>query len=56
MARKLLIRTDQFPYHVTTRSRNKDWYDLPMKKKVPGSEKKVQEKKVPGSVRDALQF
>ncbi len=30
MARKLLIRTDQFPYHVTTRSRNKDWYDLPM--------------------------
>lgn len=28
MPRKKLIRTDQFPYHVTTRSNNKDWFKL----------------------------
>ena len=29
MARKKLIRTNQFPYHVWNRSRNKDWYQIP---------------------------
>lgn len=28
MPRKKLIRTDQFPYHVCTRSNNKDWFKL----------------------------
>ena len=31
MPRKLLIRTADFPYHIVCRSRNRDWYDLPMK-------------------------
>jgi len=30
MARKRLIRTSEFPYHVTIRSNNKDWFDIPM--------------------------
>ncbi|MCR9204496.1 MAG: transposase [Halobacteriovoraceae bacterium] len=30
MPRKHLIRTSEFPYHIVSRSRNKDWYDLPM--------------------------
>jgi putative transposase len=30
MPRKLLIKTDLYPYHIVTRSRNRDWYDLPM--------------------------
>ena len=30
MPRKNLIRTDQFPYHVTIRSNNKEWFDLEM--------------------------
>jgi putative transposase len=30
MARKLLIRTNQYPYHVTSRSNNRAWFDLPM--------------------------
>lgn len=29
MPRKNLIRTDQFPYHVTIRCNNKEWFDLP---------------------------
>lgn len=28
MPRKKLIRTDQFPYHITARSNNKDWFKL----------------------------
>lgn len=32
MARQNLIRTDIFPYHVTIRTNNKDWFDLPMEK------------------------
>jgi len=28
MPRKKLIRTDQFPYHICTRSNNKDWFNL----------------------------
>ena len=30
MARKKLIRTNQFPYHIWNRSRNKDWYQIPI--------------------------
>lgn len=30
MGRKRLIRTHQFPYHVTTRTNNKEWFDIPM--------------------------
>ena len=30
MPRKKLIRTDQFPYHVTTRTNNKNWFSLPL--------------------------
>ena len=30
MPRKNLIRTNQYPYHVTIRTNNKDWFDLPM--------------------------
>lgn len=30
MPRKNLIRTNQFPYHITMRSNNKEWFDLPM--------------------------
>ena len=28
MGRKLLIRTNKYPYHITTRSRNRDWYNI----------------------------
>ena len=31
MPRKPLIRVDNRPYHVTIRSNNKEWFDLPMK-------------------------
>lgn len=31
MPRKLLIRTAEYPYHIISRSRNRDWYELPMK-------------------------
>lgn len=30
MPRKQLIRTSEFPYHVTTRTNNKDWFQLPL--------------------------
>ncbi len=30
MPRKNLIRQDQFPYHVTSRSNNKDWFSIPL--------------------------
>lgn len=30
MARKNLIRQSQFPYHITTRTNNRDWFDIPM--------------------------
>jgi putative transposase len=30
MGRKNLIRTDQYPYHVTIRTNNKEWFDIPM--------------------------
>lgn len=30
MPRKNLIRTNIFPYHVTSRCHNKEWFDLPM--------------------------
>ena len=30
MPRKRLIRTNQFFYHVTTRSNHKDWFELPL--------------------------
>ena len=30
MPRKNLIRTNQFPYHVTLRSNNRDWFELPL--------------------------
>lgn len=30
MPRKNLIRTDQFPYHITIRSNNRDWFELPL--------------------------
>tara|TARA_R110002072_G_scaffold64203_7_gene159893 strand:- start:56037 stop:56477 length:441 start_codon:yes stop_codon:yes gene_type:complete len=30
MPRKKLIRTNELPYHVTIRSNNKDWFELPM--------------------------
>ena len=30
MPRKPLIRTDQFPYHITARSNNKEWFYLPI--------------------------
>jgi len=29
MARKQLIRTHQFPYHITSRSNNKEWFYIP---------------------------
>lgn len=29
MPRKNLIRTSHYPYHVVTRSNNKEWFDLP---------------------------
>lgn len=32
MPRKNLIRSDQFPYHVTIRTNNKEWFDIPMSK------------------------
>ncbi len=31
MPRKSIIRTSEFPYHVTIRTNNKDWFDLPLK-------------------------
>ena len=30
MGRRNLIRTNLFPYHIVSRVRNKDWYDLPI--------------------------
>lgn len=30
MTRKPLIRTHLFPYHVTTRTNNKEWFDIPL--------------------------
>ncbi|PIQ59832.1 MAG: hypothetical protein COW00_09375 [Bdellovibrio sp. CG12_big_fil_rev_8_21_14_0_65_39_13] len=30
MARKLLIRTNQFAYHIYNRSNNKDWFQIPL--------------------------
>lgn len=30
MPRKNLIRNSEVPYHIVSRSRNKDWYELPM--------------------------
>lgn len=30
MPRRLLIRQNQFPYHVVSRSNNKNWFNLPM--------------------------
>lgn len=30
MPRKLIINTDQHPYHITARSNNREWFDLPM--------------------------
>ncbi|MDH5415359.1 MAG: transposase, partial [Flavobacteriaceae bacterium] len=30
MARKQLIRQNQYPYHVYIRSNNKDWFQIPM--------------------------
>lgn len=30
MARKNLIRTNEYPYHVTIRSNNKEWFNLPL--------------------------
>jgi len=30
MPRKKLIRSDQFPYHVTSRSNNKEWFYIPI--------------------------
>ena len=31
MPRKNLIRTSEFPYHVTIRTNNKEWFNLPLK-------------------------
>jgi putative transposase len=31
MARKKIIRTSDFPYHITTRCNNREWFDLPIK-------------------------
>ena len=31
MPRRPLIETEQFPYHVTSRSNNKEWFYLPLK-------------------------
>lgn len=31
MPRKQLIRTNLFPYHVTTRTNNKEWFEIPIK-------------------------
>jgi putative transposase len=30
MTRKQLIRTSEFPYHITARSNNQEWFQLPM--------------------------
>ena len=30
MSRKILIRTNLYPYHVTSRTINKDWFDIPL--------------------------
>ena len=30
MPRRLLIRTNSHPYHITSRSHNKDWFSLPL--------------------------
>lgn len=30
MPRKNLIRTNLFPYHITTRTHNKEWFDIPI--------------------------
>ena len=30
MPRKNLIRTNLHPYHITIRSNNRDWFELPM--------------------------
>jgi putative transposase len=30
MPRPLLIRTDEFPYHITGRTNNKEWFPIPM--------------------------
>lgn len=32
MARTQLIRTDSLPYHVTIRSNNREWFNLPMER------------------------
>jgi putative transposase len=32
MGRKQLIRTNEFPYHVTIRTNNKEWFDIPIEK------------------------
>lgn len=32
MARKNLIRQSKFPYHITTRCNNKEWFRIPMEK------------------------
>lgn len=32
VARKKLIRTSEFPYHVTTRTNNKEWFYAPLEK------------------------
>src|SRR5690606_29535334 len=30
MPRKKLIRTSEFPYHITSRSNNRDWFSIPL--------------------------
>ncbi|MBL7664792.1 MAG: transposase [Bacteriovoracaceae bacterium] len=32
MSRKILIRSDEFPYHVTCRSNNREWFEIPTQK------------------------
>lgn len=32
MPRKKFFRTDEFPYHVTARSHNKEWFEIPIEK------------------------
>jgi len=32
MPRRKLIKTSEFPYHITMRSNNREWFDLPLEK------------------------
>jgi putative transposase len=52
MARKQLIRTNKFPYHVTTRTNNKEWFKIPLDEVWVISQRALKEctKKVPVEV------